>query len=71
MNYYTIISQIERFPKPIQIQIFDYIEFLQQKYKPKKEVKKIKFKFDWEGGLKRTYPKISSVGLQHKANTLR
>ncbi len=66
MNHYAIISQIERFPRPIQIQILDYIEFLQQKYKPKKEVKKNKFKFDWEGGLKRTYPKISSVELQHK-----
>ena len=70
-NFNTIITGIESLPVPIQKQILDYTEFLLNKYKPKRKSEKTKFKFDWEGGLKKRYPKISSVELQHKANKLR
>ena len=70
-NFNTIITEIESLPVPIQTQILDYAEFLLNKYKPKRKPEKTKFKFDWEGGLKNSYPKISSVELQHKANKLR
>ncbi len=41
------------------------MEFLIQKYR--KEEKREKFRFDWEGGLSELKEKYTSVELQHKA----
>jgi Protein of unknown function (DUF2281) len=55
---------IKSLPDEAKHELSDYAEFLQEKYKKKKNKKG--FKFDWVGGLKDLKDKYTSVELQHK-----
>ncbi|MBI5746333.1 MAG: DUF2281 domain-containing protein [Nitrospirae bacterium] len=65
MSDKTLKTKIEELPTDLKKEVFDYIEFLLQKYS--KRIKKEKFRFDWEGGLSELKDKCTSVELQHKA----
>ncbi|HLG30386.1 MAG TPA: DUF2281 domain-containing protein [Candidatus Brocadiales bacterium] len=65
MSDKTLKTKIEELPTDLKKEVFDYIEFLLQKYS--KRIKKEKFRFDWEGGLSELKDKFTSVELQHKA----
>ncbi len=68
METHVIKSKLDELPEDLKKEVFDYIEFLLQKYeKYKTRTKKGKFKFDWEGGLSDLKEKYTSVELQHKA----
>lgn len=65
MSEKGIKTKLDELPINLKREVLDYIEFLLQKYG--KEEKKVKFKFDWEGGLSNLKKKYTSVELQHKA----
>lgn len=58
--------KIRELPENLKKEVLDYIEFLLEKYKGRKNRRK-KFKFDWEGGLSDIGDKFTSVELQHRA----
>jgi hypothetical protein len=66
MDEKEIEMKIRELPENLRREVLDYIEFLLKKYKGK-EIKAVRFKFDWEGGLSEIGEKFTSVGLQHKA----
>ncbi len=57
---------VHKLPFYLKKEVLNYVEFLSNKC-PKEAMSKVKFKFDWEGGLADLKNKISSVELQHKA----
>ena len=63
-------TKIKELPEDLRKEVLDYIEFLLNKQKFKKE-KKGKFKFDWAGGLSDLKDKYTSVELQHKISEWR
>ncbi len=67
----TIIEKkLKKLPPDKQKEVFDYVDFLVQKYNnkdKKQDKKKHKFKFDWEGALSELKDKYTSVELQKKA----
>jgi len=65
MTDQVLKAKLEELPDDLKKEVLDYMEFLLQKYR--KEEKKEKFKFDWEGGLSELKEKYTSVELQHKA----
>jgi hypothetical protein len=72
MEISSFTSDFENLPKYIQKQALDYIEYLIEKYKQKKDTpQKEKFNFEWEGGLAEQKENFTSVELQHYANKLR
>mgnify|MGYP005841151183 CR=1 FL=1 len=72
MEISSFTSDFENLPKYIQKQAMDYIEYLIEKNKQKKETpQKGKFNFDWEGGLSEQKENFTSVELQHYASKLR
>lgn len=56
--------KIQELPENLKKEVLDYIEFLLEKYKKKKERK---FRFSWENGLSGIGGKYTSVELQHKS----
>ena len=60
-------AKIRKLPEGARIEVMDFIEFLTVKNRQKK-IGKMKFKFDWEGGLSNIEEKVTSVELQHKAS---
>lgn len=66
----AIETKIEQLPEALQQEVFDYIEFLLQKYQPRLN-QKHGFRFDWEGGLSDLKDRYSSVELQHQASEWR
>ena len=70
MNVNEIGIKLKKLPDHLLPEVFDYIEFLLNKYGSKETVKGEtgkKFKFDWEGGLSKLKDQYTSVELQHKA----
>jgi len=70
MNVNEIGIKLKKLPDHLLPEVFDYIEFLLNKYGSKETAKneeEKKFKFDWEGGLSKLKDQYTSVELQHKA----
>lgn len=61
-----IEAKINKLPDHLIPELNDFIDFLLIKYGGK-NIKKSKFKFNWEGGLSNLKNKYMSVELQHKA----
>ncbi len=61
-----IEMKVRRLPENLKKEVLDYIEFLLQRQQSR-EIRKKKFKFDWEGGLSEIRDEFTSVELQHKA----
>lgn len=66
MNEKEIEMKMQRLPEDLRGEVLDYVEFLLSKYN-KKEARRKRFDFDWEGGLSELKEKCTSVELQHKA----
>ncbi len=66
MDENLIEKKIKELPENLRREVFDYIEFLLEKYK-NEEINSKGFKFDWEGGLSEIREDFTSVELQHKA----
>ena len=66
MREKEVETKIQRLPEQARREVLDFAEFLILKYQ-KKEGKKKRFKFDWEGGLSGIKERLTSVELQHKA----
>ncbi len=69
MDIEKIKPKINRLPIHLQKEVVDFIDFLSDKHSI--QIKKDKFKFDWEGGLSDLGKKFTSVDLQHKATEWR
>ncbi len=66
MKAHEIEAKIDKLPDHIIPELNDFIDFLLAKY-GSKEIYKVKFKFNWEGGLSKLKNKFTSVELQHKS----
>lgn len=66
----NVIQILEQLPPSAQKEVVDFASFLASKYVNKKDgkSKRKKFSYSWQNKLKN---KLSSVELQHKANTWR
>ena len=62
-----IRAKIKKLPEDARNEAMDFIEFLAAKHR-QREIGKMEFKFDWEGGLSNIKEKLTSVELQHKAS---
>ncbi|OQY33650.1 MAG: hypothetical protein B6I38_03310 [Anaerolineaceae bacterium 4572_5.1] len=61
--------KMQKLPDNLKNQVFDYVDFLLNKYQTEKTpVVRNKFKFDWEGELSNIEEKFTSVELQEKAS---
>lgn len=69
MYLQIITEKIQRLPEFLQKEVLDYVEYLTNRYKKKKENKH--FSFQWEGSLKELKDQLTSVELQHKAKDFR
>jgi len=56
--------KIRELPENLKKEVLDYVEFLLEKYKRKKERK---LKFRWENALSEVAKEFTSVELQHKS----
>jgi hypothetical protein len=65
METLKLEKKIEDLSVPLKVEVSQYIDYLV--FKSKKNSKKGKFKFDWEGGLSDLKEQYTSVELQHKA----
>ncbi len=64
-----LINKFQDLPENAKKELMDFLDFLSLRYGKKQKLKKGKFSFDWEGGLKDL--EETSVELQHKANQWR
>ena len=62
-----IRAKIRKLPEGARSEVMDFIEVLTAKHR-QREIGKMKFKFDWEGGLSKIKDKLTSIELQHKAS---
>lgn len=60
----TIEDKIRELPPELQQEVQDFVDFLMEKYRPKK---KVELKLDWRGALSDLKDQYTSVELQHKA----
>jgi hypothetical protein len=58
------LNTVEELPVSARKELFDYAEFLRNKFSKKKKSKS--FKLDWAGDLKEFNSEFSSVDLQHE-----
>ncbi len=65
MDTQLIQTKLDELSEGLKKEVLDYIDFLIMKHR--KEEKKGKLTFDWEGGLSDLKEKYTSVELQHKA----
>ncbi len=62
--------KVRELPDEVKRQVFDYVDFLLNKY-PTKQNTQNKFKFNWEGKLSDKKEEFTSVELQHQASEWR
>ena len=65
---FDIYNTIEELPLSARQDLFNYAEYLHNKYNKKKKSKS--FKLDWAGGLSELSTKFSSVELQHEISNM-
>jgi hypothetical protein len=59
----TIEEKINGLPPELQQEVQDFVDFLMEKYRPRKRAK---LKLDWAGALSDMKNEYTSVELQHK-----
>lgn len=59
----TIEEKINGLPPELQQEVQDFVDFLMEKYRPRK---RSKLKLDWAGALSDMKDEYTSVELQHK-----
>jgi hypothetical protein len=70
-NTKSLVNKFESLPKSTQNDVLSYLDFLISKFTVKKQKKKVKFTFKWEGELSHLKNQYTSVELQHKINEFR
>jgi len=65
----SVLYDVERLPKSVRREAYDFVEFLLERYENKMERRRPIF--GWEGALKHIRNRYTSVELQHKASEWR